>query len=271
MSDLESSDDEPNPPATAGQPADPWIALRRHTSARIALGRVGVSLPTAASLEFAMAHARARDAVQLPLDVEALVLALVEESFSAQSVRSRAGTREEYLRRPDLGRRVAPECLEQLTLHEKAGPKRLTIVLGDGLAALAATRHALPVLTALRAQLTRGSTQWALDMVFVATQARVAIADEIGQVRGAEAVVMMLGERPGLSSPDSLGAYLTYAPRIGRTDAQRNCVSNIRPEGLSYEEAAYKLHYLLERFCLAGVSGVSIRDSSQWERETPLL
>ena len=266
---------------------DPWVALRRHTPARIALGRVGASLPTAELLEFSMAHARARDAVHLPFDTEALATSLEQVAFSAQCVRSRAVSREEYLRRPDLGRRLHPDCQQSVALHEVAPPRRLTVIVGDGLASLAPARHALPLLLALRAYLTSfnsgtpescaahqqnaNASDWSLDTIFIATGARVALADEIGAMRGAEAVVIMLGERPGLSAPDSLGIYLTYAPRPGRTDAERNCISNIRDAGLSYEEAAYKLHYLLHQCRLAGFSGVNVRDSSEWPPSRPSL
>jgi ethanolamine ammonia-lyase small subunit len=247
---------------------DAWHTLRRYTPARIALGRVGASLPTGEVLDFSMAHARARDAVHLPFDPETLASALKQAGFSTIEVRSLAANRSEYLRRPDLGRRLDPACGP--LLRDDAAPiHRLTMIVGDGLSALAPARHALPLLLELQAQLAQIQT-WSLDSIILANQARVALSDQIGQLRGAEAAVILLGERPGLSSPDSLGVYLTYAPRHGRSDAERNCLSNIRHEGLSYPEAAYKLLYLLEQARTAGASGVVIKDSSDWSAATSL-
>jgi ethanolamine ammonia-lyase small subunit len=150
-----------------------------------------------------------------------------------------------------------PECGEALRVRDKVD-RRLTVVVADGLSAVAAEHHALPLLIELRDRV----TDWSLDAVIVATQARVALADEIGELRKSEAVAILIGERPGLSSPDSLGTYMTYAPRSGRTDAERNCISNIRPGGLSYAEAAYRLNYLLEQARLQGESGLAVKDLS---------
>ena len=238
-----------------------WAALRQYTPARIALGRVGSSLPTAEVLDFSMAHARARDAVHLPMQTGVLAASFEEAGFTTLCVRSEAGNRAEYLKRPDRGRRLHPESLG--TLGRKATPAshQLTIIVADGLSALASTRHALPLLLALRDQL----TDWSFDSVIIATMARVALSDQIGELRSAEAAIILLGERPGLSSPDSLGAYLTYQPRLGRTDAERNCISNVRIDGMSYAEAAYRLHHLLRKARLAGRSGVSIKDDCRWE------
>ena len=272
MSDLPSDAAESDAvESLAKREGDPWQALRRYTPARIALGRVGASLPTAEVLAFSMAHARARDAVHLPLDRAFVAASLIEQGFATLCVESQAADRSEYLRRPDLGRALLPACRELLHPASPVPAHRLTIVVGDGLSSLAPIRHALPLLVAFRSQLAGCSTQWELDTVFLATQARVALADQIGALRGAEAVVMMLGERPGLSSPDSLGVYLTYAPRPGLTDADRNCISNVRHEGLSYAEAAYKLHYLLEQARLASRSGVLIKDASDWQPPPPAL
>jgi ethanolamine ammonia-lyase small subunit len=243
---------------------DNWQALRQYTPARIALGRVGSSLPTAEVLGFSMAHARARDAVHLPFDADALSAALEQAGFLTLRAHSRAGSRSEYLRRPDLGRRLHADCRAALTPSEPPPAHRLTVIVGDGLSALAPTRHAQPLLEAVREQIARLALDWQMDTVIIASQARVALSDEIGELRGAEAAVIVLGERPGLSSPDSLGVYMTYAPRPGRTDAERNCLSNVRREGLSYAEAAYKLIYLLDQARLRGASGVAIKDSSDW-------
>ena len=238
---------------------DPWAGLRRHTPARIALGRVGASLPSAEVLSFAMAHARARDAVHHVLDTVALATSLEQAGFSTLQVRSQATSRTEYLSRPDLGRRLALASRSGIMHTEESPRRRLTVVVADGLSSLAPERHALPLLAALRTRL----VGWSLDAVIVATQARVALADEIGELRGAEAVVILLGERPGLSSPDSLGAYLTYAPRRGRLDADRNCISNVREGGLGYAEAAHTLAYLLGQSRAAGRSGIAVKDSSE--------
>ncbi len=190
---------------------DPWMALRAHTMARIALGRTGASLPTAEWLRFAEAHALARDAVHTPLDVAALVAALRHHGIEPAVVASAAPDRGTYLRRPDLGRRLDDASAAALA----PGPGGLAVVLADGLSARAAQSHALPLLLALRAHLEAAGD--ALGTVAVATQARVALGDEVGERVQAGAVLVLIGERPGLSSPDSLGAYLTWAPRRGAT------------------------------------------------------
>lgn len=247
---------------TKQEDAAAWVALRRYTDARIALGRVGASLPTREVLNFDMAHARARDAVQIPLDTSALEHLLQEVGFATLHVHSRAADRSEYLRRPDLGRQLAPECRDVLRTHPPVD-RRLTVVVADGLSAFAALRHALPLLIDLRGRL----TGWSLDAVVIATQARVALGDEVGELRNSEALAVLIGERPGLSSPDSLGIYMTYAPRRGRTDAERNCISNIHPGGLSYGEAAFRLYYLLEEARLQRRSGIAVKDLSTWMKD----
>jgi ethanolamine ammonia-lyase small subunit len=171
-----------------------------------------------------------------------------------------ARDRREYLCRPDLGRSLAPECVANLRV-DKRRPGLLSVVVADGLAPMAAERNAVALLKYLR----EGLEGWTLDRVVVATQARVALGDAIGELRGAEAVLILLGERPGLTSPDSLGAYLTYAPRVGRTDAERNCISNIRAGGLSAELAARRLAQLLKGARALGMSGVGLKDTSGGE------
>lgn len=242
-------------------PPDPWADLRRHTPARIGLGRSGVALPTTEVLRLAAAHAQARDAVHVALDVQALAAALHSDGWRSVGVASRAASRGEYLRRPDLGRRLSPADATRLR-DLAAGDVDLAIVIGDGLSALAVQRHALPLLRALRAAL--GDTL-TLAPLAIATQARVALADEIGALLQARVALILLGERPGLSSPDSLGAYLTHTPAVGRTDAERNCVSNIRPEGLPPERAAQRLAWLLREALRRGVSGVALKDDSATE------
>jgi ethanolamine ammonia-lyase small subunit len=234
-------------------PADPWTALRRHTPARISLGRAGTSLPTAEVLRFAAAHAGARDAVHLPLDVETLMADLRGQGLAPASVTSRATSRVEYLTRPDLGRQLAPESRDVL---ERDGDGGLCIVVGDGLSAVAAQLHAAPLI----AELAKAGV--VAQRVVVATQARVALGDEIGECVGATLVLMLLGERPGLSSPDSLGAYLTWAPKVGRVDSERNCVSNIRPEGLALPAAAGRIAWLVRESQRRRVTGIELKDDS---------
>lgn len=241
--------------------ADLWEELRRTTQARIGLGRAGNALPTPAELEFRSAHAEARDAVHDALDVDDLVAQLAAAGFDAPLLAaSQAGSRDEYLRRPDLGR-VLAEPLQPAT-DVRGG---LVVVLADGLSARAVSAHAVPLLV----ELARQTPDRVLTAVVVATQARVALGDRIGESLDADAVLVLVGERPGLSVTDSLGAYLTYAPRAGRTDAERNCVSNIHPpDGLGYPRAARAITGLLAAAIAAGESGVRIKDRSDHALET---
>jgi ethanolamine ammonia-lyase small subunit len=242
-------------------PPDPWADLRRHTPARIGLGRSGVALPTDEVLRFAAAHAQARDAVHVALDAAALKATLRADGWPpCLRVQSRADDRATYLRRPDMGRRLRAEDAERLTARASP-PCDLAVVLGDGLSAQALERHAPPLLAALRDALAKSALQWSPALV-IATQARVALADEIGALLAARVVLILLGERPGLSSPDSLGAYLTHAPVVGRTDAERNCVSNIRPEGLPPERAALRTAWLIREALRRRTSGVTLKDES---------
>jgi ethanolamine ammonia-lyase small subunit len=241
---------------------DTWGALRAHTAARIALGRAGVSLPTGEWLRFAQAHALARDAVHEPLDADALIEGLRGMAFEPLCVESAAPDRATYLRRPDLGRRLSPHSAALLRGQPAAD---ILVLLADGLSARATQHHALPLLRALRPLLEAQGQ--AIGPVLVATQARVALGDEAGTLLNARAVLVLIGERPGLSSPDSLGAYLTWGPRAGRSDAERNCVSNIRPEGLALEAAAFKLAWLLHAARALGATGVALKDRS----DEPLL
>jgi ethanolamine ammonia-lyase small subunit len=260
---LESRAESPSGPQ--GTPPDPWAVLRRHTPARIALGRAGTSLPTSEVLRFAAAHAQARDAVQLPLDAALLEAALRARGFAVLQARSRAATRTEFLLRPDLGRALDDASRAALDA-QRAGasaPVELCIVVGDGLSAIAAQRHAPPLVEALAALLREGGSAVRLAPIVVATQARVALADEVGQRLGATLALILLGERPGLSSPDSLGAYLTWAPAPGHPEAQRNCVSNIRPEGLAVPAAAARLAWLVREAMRRRVTGIELKDESE--------
>lgn len=237
---------------------NPWQPLRRFTQARIALGRTGDSLPTQALMEFGLAHAQARDAVHQPFDREVVLAQLAAAGFESVCVHSAAPDRAYYLRRPDYGRRLDEASRTRLQSVKLPQPPDVLFVVADGLSAFAPARHAVPLLQAVRARL----GGWYLGPVVVAEQSRVALGDEIGATLGARQVVMLIGERPGLSSPDSLGIYLTYAPRPGRTDAERNCISNVRLEGLTYEPAAHKLCHLLHGARQLKLSGVALKDDS---------
>ncbi len=231
-----------------------WRDLRRFTPARVALGRVGNGLPTAAHLEFQAAHAAARDAVHAELNVEQLAADLAAAGLSSTTVHSACPDRRTYLLRPDLGRRLAEG--EAARLPRTPG---IAFVVADGLSATAVQRHAAPLLALVMPAL--GAT----GPVVIARQGRVALGDEIGAALGADAVAVLIGERPGLSTPDSLGLYLTWQPRPGRTDAERNCISNIRPEGLPIPEAAAKLLWLIAAMRRLGLTGVALKD----EQPTP--
>lgn len=239
---------------------DLWTRLRRWTPARIGLGRAGASLPTQALLAFELDHARARDAVHAELDGEALARELRAAGFGDPSVvSSQARDRKEHLLRPDRGRKLTEASRRQLSERAACGKRcELAIVIADGLSAVAPAQHALPLLTELRAV-----SPLEHVAVAVANRARVALGDAIGEVLRAEAVLILIGERPGLSSPDSLGVYLTWAPRAGRTDAERNCISNIRPQGLAYHEAARRLAWLLREARRLQLTGVALKDDSE--------
>lgn len=250
--------------------ANPWAALRQFTDARIALGRSGVSLPTAAHLAFQLDHARARDAVHQALDVpqlaQALNTALDQPGAPCITLHSAAPDRTAYLQRPDLGRRLDGASIR--TLRDlKAGPQKspdrpydLAFVVVDGLSALAIAQNAPPFLAGLQHRI--AAENWSVAPVCIAAQGRVALGDEVGELLGAKAVVVLIGERPGLSSPDSMGLYLTWMPRVGLLDASRNCISNVRPAGLSLDEAAYKLHALLVQAHRRQLSGVALKDET---------
>jgi ethanolamine ammonia-lyase small subunit len=241
---------------------DPWLALTRHTAARIALGRAGGSLQSDAVLEFRLAHARARDAVQQPLAIASLLGAVEGAGSPALAIGTRAKDRRTFLLRPDLGRALDASSVELLRgERESRGPRDLVIIVSDGLSALAAERQAAPLLQALLPRL----EGFSLYPVLVAPYARVKLGDEVGELLGARQSLILLGERPGLTAPDSLGAYLTYQPHPGRTDADRNCVSNIRPEGLAPERAAELIAALLNASKARQLSGVALKD------EGPLL
>jgi len=244
-------------------PHNPWLELRRLTPARIALGRTGTSMPTRAQLDFQYAHAQARDAVHLPFDHKALSSQLAERGRESILLHSAAIDRNSYLQRPDLGRKLSDESAQILRDYASAHPGGvdLAIIVADGLSALAVHRHTLPFLARLEEQI--GAENWSLAPVILVEQGRVAVADEVGELLGAKMTVILIGERPGLSSPDSLGLYFTYSPKVGLTDAYRNCISNVRLEGLSYGMAAHRLLYLMREACRRQLSGVNLKDEAQ--------
>lgn len=236
-----------------------WETLRAFTAARIGLGNAGGSLPTRALLEFQLAHARARDAVHLVYDVDGMLTGIQQRGWRALRVASAVHDRAEYLKRPDLGRTLAADS--RAVLRDQQQPGRhyaVAFVVADGLSALAVHQHALPLLDGVLPHLQERG--WDIAPIVAASQGRVALGDEIAALLPARMMVMLIGERPGLSSPDSLGVYMTYEPAPGCTDAQRNCISNIRPEGLSYDIAGRKLIYLLEESARRRLSGINLKD-----------
>jgi ethanolamine ammonia-lyase small subunit len=233
--------------------------LRHLTPARVGLGRAGASLPTSALLEFTLDHARARDAVHAGFETAAIVSGLAAQGLRTLQVSSRAHSRKDYLRRPDLGRKLDAASQNSLASGRHV-PCDLAVVIGDGLSPSAVNAHAVELVRRLLGALAPGGIE--LGIVVVASGARVALGDEIGALLGARMALMLIGERPGLSAPHSLGAYLTFAPRAGCTDAMRNCVSNIHAAGLSYDEAAFKIAWLIREGLARGTTGVMLKDES---------
>jgi ethanolamine ammonia-lyase small subunit len=236
-----------------------WTArLRALTPARVGLGRTGVSQQTGDLLAFQKAHARARDAVHARLETGALAETLREVSGrDVMRLHSLADDRATYLQRPDLGRRLNERSLA--TLNESArGPYDVCFAVVDGLSALAVERHAVPLMRAMLPQM----AEWKLAPLCLVEQGRVATGDEIGAALGAQICVVLIGERPGLSSPDSLGVYLTWLPRVGCTDAERNCISNIRADGLSYAQAAAQLTAYLHEAFRRKLTGVALKSQA---------
>jgi ethanolamine ammonia-lyase small subunit len=232
-----------------------WARLRNCTPARIGLARAGVSIGAGPLRDFRAAHAAARDAVTIPLDVAALASQLASTRFSVMAAASCAGDRREYLMRPDLGRELSPGSAQ--TLAARKGDYDLAIVAADGLSSTAVQRHVAPLLERM---LPRLHETWRIAPIVIAEQARVGLGDAICSALGAASVLVLIGERPGLSATDSLGAYMTWAPHRGVTDADRNCVSNIRPEVVAYDEAAGQIAYLLDAARAGGYSGVALKN-----------
>lgn len=244
----------------SGNPRDPWALLGARTPARIALGRAGGSLPTREVLAFALAHARARDAVHAVVDWVTLAGRLRMLGIDLIEAGSLARDRQTYLRQPDRGRRLDAVSRTRLGDAARAGTYDLAIVIGDGLSATAVAAHAAVVVEALLPHLARLGL--VIAPVVLAEGARVALGDEIGLMLGCKLVVVLIGERPGLSAADSLGAYITFDPRPGRTDAERNCISNIRPDGLDPSAAAANLAWLIAAAFDMGATGVGLKDQS---------
>jgi ethanolamine ammonia-lyase small subunit len=243
----------------------PWPALRRFTEARIGLGRAGSALPIKEVLSFAMAHAQARDAVTTPIDWAPIEDRLAAFGLETVRIDSAAVDRDTYLRRPDLGRRLSAESRQRLVETAHPAPD-LLIVVADGLSSTGVAANAVALIAALLPLVRKSG--WSLGPIALASQGRVALGDDAGEALGAHAVLILIGERPGLSSPDSLGAYLTYGPRIGRKDGERNCVSNIRRGGLGAHEAAFKIHWLLREAFRRELTGVALKDESNFQLET---
>ena len=235
---------------------DPWHALRAITPARIALGRAGASLPTADLLAFQLDHARARDAVHLPFDVAAIEVGLSSLNHAVVHAATQANDRETYLRRPDLGRRLNYASRDSLT--RITGEHDLAIIITDGLSAAAVHHHAANVVNELWRLLPR--EDWRIAPIVIARFGRVALQDEIGSLLHARIALTLIGERPGLGTPDSLGAYLVHSPRVGLSDADRNCVSNIHAKGFSAAKAAKTIHWLLVESRRRALSGVALKN-----------
>ncbi|SIT19775.1 ethanolamine ammonia-lyase subunit EutC [Insolitispirillum peregrinum] len=237
---------------------DPFARLRPSTRARIGLGRAGDGLPTDALLDFQLAHARARDAVHAAVDWDTIATGLHQGGWDQTPLRvqSRATNRPDYLRRPDWGRRLdAASVGTALTARDDETPYDLAFVLADGLSATAVMQNGVATLLACRAAL----SDWRIAPPVFATQARVALGDEVGQSLNARMVAILIGERPGLSVAESLGIYLTWHPLVGRRDSERNCISNIHPDGLSADHAAALLAWLAREGQRLAMTGVDLK------------
>jgi ethanolamine ammonia-lyase small subunit len=241
---------------------NPWDKLRQYTPARIALGRAGTSLPTKPHLDFQLAHARARNAVHHELDVGKLEAALKTRGHEPLVLHSAAANRPMYLQRPDKGRRLDDASRQALAAFKRpdAGYD-VVFMIGDGLSSFAIEENAAPFLDVMLPPLE--SQGWRMGPLVLVREARVAVGDEVGGILGASMVVVLIGERPGLSSPDSMGIYMTLKPRVGLTDEARNCISNVRREGMSYDMAAHKLLYLMTEARKRGHSGVQLKDEAE--------
>ena len=247
---------------------DPWEKLRQFTNARIGIGRVGTSIPTEELLRFQLSHAQAIDAVHVPLDMNQLceqfeTTPVLQPYLPAQILRSEARDRMEYLQRPDLGRRLDEASIYQLQQLRQEEPYDVVFVIADGLSSCAIANNVKPFLEILIQSLNDDPDKdWKIAPVCVVEQGRVAVGDDVCETLNAKEVVLLVGERPGLSSPDSMGLYLTWNAKRGQEDSQRNCISNIRPEGLNYQRAAHKCMFLMRESQQNQLSGVGLKDRS---------
>lgn len=260
---------------------NPWSALRRFTDARIGLGRTGISLPTDKLLEFQLSHAKARDAVHLPLNIPEFISefkqmplelelfgetsskGVLREGIEPMVLHSQASNRDTYLKRPDLGRRLNQSSIEQLQAKPNDANPDIAVAIVDGLSSIAIKENAIKFIQVLARELASDDQDWLFAPFTLVEQGRVAVGDEVGELLNAKAVLVLIGERPGLSSPDSLGLYLTYNPKVGLNDSNRNCISNVRADGLSYQEAAKKCMYLLKESRRLQLSGVDLKDRTE--------
>jgi ethanolamine ammonia-lyase small subunit len=251
--------------------SNPWQGLKQFTDARIALGRAGSSIPTSESLSFQLDHARAIDAVHCALDIPQLVQALSSSQLVADNtpqppmvVNSKATDRVMYLQRPDLGRQLNEASWQALVDYRHVADQvfDLAIVVADGLSSTAIQRHAVPVIECLLAELADDAHDWSIAPITVVSQGRVAAGDDVGECLKAKIVMILIGERPGLTSPDSMGFYMTWHPLRGAKESSRNCISNIRPEGLTYNDASRRACYLLRESLKLGISGIELKDRS---------
>jgi ethanolamine ammonia-lyase small subunit len=247
-------------PSTTEPDENPWTRLRSLTAARIGLARSGASLATAPLLEFRLAHARARDAVHAMLDEARLSADLADLGLPVLTVASAAGDRTQYLMRPDLGRELAADATGKLACHAGDGHDA-ALVVADGLSARALERHAAPLLATLLPLLKKHD--WRVAPLTIVRLGRVAIGDAVARHLRARMVVILIGERPGLSAPDSMGAYLTWQPGPQTTDADRNCISNIRPEGIDPPSAAFKILHLMRAMRTRQLSGIALKDETE--------
>jgi len=237
---------------------DPWFELRRYTQARIGQGRAGCATPTDAQLDFQLAHAMARDAVHQPWLISEFAGSLSALGHEPLVLTTQITSREQYLQRPDQGRRLDQTSRDILQSHAQTSTD-IALIVSDGLSSTAVHRHGLELIQAVLNAYTNSSLS--VGPICLAANARVALSDEIGALLGARLAVIIVGERPGLSAADSLGIYMTYAPSPDNTDAERNCLSNIRPpEGMSYQVAATKLAYLSQQALVRKCSGVALKD-----------
>ncbi len=250
------------------QRSDPWEELKQFTDARIALGRSGCSILTDEYLRFSLAHARACDTIKMPFDRQMVRKRLEDMGLDVEFAESAAASRDIFIRRPDFGRRLSETSRERLKKLKYPGADVL-IVIGDGLSSKAVHKQAVPLIQEFLPYMKELGLS--VGPVVLAKQSRVALGDDIAEVMHCGLVVMLIGERPGLSSPDSLGIYMTYKPFAGRLESERNCISNVRPEGLSYERAAFKLAWLVEMAYDLQVSGTKLKDKSDDPSQYKLL